>query len=314
MISNPIGPPAATTLMSAEFPLRGRDDAIDVIDRSIGIVTKGRGAAVLVEGGAGSGKTRLMAEAKSIAQRRGLNVGVGQIPLSERVVPMSGIIEALANAGAASIPAELWSLEDNLSEHRYRLLEEIESSLERLALEKPLLLGIDDIHCGSSTCCAVLRAIPVRLASVPIVWIITYRPGQGSVEVRSAIQSLVENKATILQLSSLDKESISQILADMLKARPAPGLLEMVEQVRGNAFLLVELIRGLQEDGLLQVESGTADISTKQLPARIGRTVKDRLALVSPLARKAIEVASLLGGPFSFDQLSILLDKAPRIS
>ena len=59
MISNPIGPPAATTLMSAEFPLRGRDDAIDVIDRSIGIVTKGRGAAVLVEGGAGSGKTRL---------------------------------------------------------------------------------------------------------------------------------------------------------------------------------------------------------------------------------------------------------------
>jgi hypothetical protein len=47
-------------------PLRGRDDAIAVIDGALSDVRNGRGAVILVEGGAGLGKTRLLAEAESL--------------------------------------------------------------------------------------------------------------------------------------------------------------------------------------------------------------------------------------------------------
>jgi hypothetical protein len=53
-------------------PLRGRDDAIAVIDGALSDARNGRGAVILVEGGAGLGKTRLLAEAESLAESAGV--------------------------------------------------------------------------------------------------------------------------------------------------------------------------------------------------------------------------------------------------
>jgi len=58
-------------------PLRGREQELAVVRRSLSQVRAGTGCVVVVEGGAGLGKTRLLDECVSMAEELSFRVGRG---------------------------------------------------------------------------------------------------------------------------------------------------------------------------------------------------------------------------------------------
>ena len=60
--------------------------------------------------------------------------------------------------------------------------------------------------------------------------------------------------AAKIVLGPLDQAGVAHMAADVLGAEPDPELLKMSERPAGNPFLLVELLSGLREEGLVRVE------------------------------------------------------------
>jgi predicted ATPase len=279
-------------------------------ERLVG-VREGRGAVLFVQGRAGLGKTRLLAEAVAIASRMAVRSGFGAVQASDQVVPMGGLIAALFDGREPLIdPAARLRLLFR-PEQRYWLLEELGSLLEEAALAFPVLVCIDDMHWADGGSLTALRTLPLRLAHLPIMWLVSFREGQARAELRAAIESLEEIGAQTLLLAPLDGDAVGQLAGDLLGAEPDPGLLELAGRAHGSPFLLVELLRGLQEDALVRTDSGLATLVEARLPVRVTDSMRDRLSRLSEPARQAALVASVLGRRFSFGHLSTMLNKPP---
>jgi DNA-binding CsgD family transcriptional regulator len=258
---------------------------------------------VVVEGRAGLGKTRLIAEAIAIAKDEGLSVGSGVVADSDQAVPMGPLVAAVLplvdQATRSALPY--------LREQRYWLLEELEGVLEKLAMRSPLLLCIDDAQWSDTAFLTALRALPVRLMTFPIVWLVAYRSPQAPPQLRAVIESLEQIGVDRLPLRPLSDAAVAEIVTDVLGAEPGDALREMVHRSQGSPFLLVELLHGLQEDGLIHVDSGVAELVEMRLPGRVREGMQERLGGMSDLARRAALVASVLERRFSFDQVSMML-------
>jgi DNA-binding CsgD family transcriptional regulator/tetratricopeptide (TPR) repeat protein len=301
--------PAAPALTPA--PLRGRDGELAVIGEQLAYARRGRGTVLLAEGRAGSGKTRLLAEAAAMAARAGFRVGMGAVAPGDQVVPMGGLVAALFDGREPLIDPGARHRLHYLPEQRYWLLEELESLLEEAALASPVLVCIDDLRWEDSGSLTALRTLPPRLADLPVAWLVSFRPGQDQAAVRAPMDSLDGVRARRLLLGPLDGQAVAEVIADILGAAPDSGLLELAGRAHGIPFLLVELLRGLREEDLVRVDSGRASLVAARLPARVTSSMRDRLSRLSEPARQAALVASVLGRRFSFSHLSAMLARPP---
>jgi DNA-binding CsgD family transcriptional regulator/DNA-binding Lrp family transcriptional regulator len=279
----------------------------ELLDR----VRSGSGAVLLIEGAAGMGKSRLIGEAVRMAQRLSFPVGLGAAEPSESVAELAPLLRALFDgreplldrAGLASLHAA--------PEQRYWRLQDLQSLLERAAMDSPLLIVLDDVQWVDSGTVAALRALPPRLASLPIGWVLAMRPDQGPGPLRSAVAFLAEEGAERLVLEPLDQAAVAQVASDVMEAEPDETVLLMAGEAGGNPFLLVELLEGLRQEQLVSVDSGRATLTARRLPDRVRASMRERLARMSDPARRVATVAGSLGRTFSFSDLAVMLALPP---
>ncbi len=292
-------------------PLRGRESELAVLTAHLHQLRDGAGTVVLIEGGAGLGKSRLLQEVGSIARRLSIRVGAGVADAGESMVQLSALMEALFS-GTSPLLDRAALRDDHASpEQRYWLLQDLEALLERAALEAPLLVCLDDVQWADSGTAAALRTLPARLGSVPVAWVIASRPAQGSRHVRDALDWLERSGAERIVLGPLAHEGVAELAADVLLAEPGPAVLKMAERAGGSPFLLVEILSGLREENLVHIDSGRAELVEARLPHRVSESMRRRLQRVSDEARQAATAASALGRRFSLDDLAAMLDLAP---
>jgi hypothetical protein len=127
------------------------------------------------------------------------------------------------------------------------------------------------------------------------LWLLAIRPSDPGPAVLSAITRLEAAGALSLNLSGLDEDSVGEIARDILGSPPDPALRRVLNGVHGQPFLLVELLRGLSEDGLVRIEGGLAVAPSKHVPTRFGDSVARHLSTLSPQARGAARMAAVLG-------------------
>ena len=166
--------------------VRGRDAELAVLGQHLDQLLSGIGSVVLVEGGAGMGKSRLLGEVARMAERLSIRVGLGVADPANSVVPLSVLMEALFEGPSPILERTALGDAHASPEQRYWLLQDLEALLERAALKGPVLVCLDDVQWADTGTAAALRALPSRLATVPIGWVIALRPGEGSPQVRSA--------------------------------------------------------------------------------------------------------------------------------
>lgn len=291
--------------------LRGRDDQLALLaDRLDGAVA-GRGSVVLVEGRPGLGKTGLLDAAARTARGRGFAVGTGTAFPAEQAVPMAPMLAALIDGAPPVLDAEDRATLRRSPQQRYWLRQELESMLERAALATPILLCLDDVQWADPATLTALRVLPARLAGLPIVWLVAYRSGVRRPELRGCVDALARDGAELVRLGPLADDAVAEVVADLATAPPDPALRALAGRALGSPFLLVELLRGLREESLVDVRDGRATLVGDALPARLGDGMRERLARQSDTARQVASCASVLGRRFSFEQLAVMLDVAP---
>jgi DNA-binding CsgD family transcriptional regulator len=291
--------------------IRGRGPELAAIHEALSALDRGTGCVVVVEGAAGIGKSRLLAEATSAAAARGASVGSAAAEPTDQVAELSSLLAAL-DGGRPPIldPAGLDRLRAQ-PEQRFWTIRDLQSELERAALRTPLAICIDDLQWVDRGTAAALRALPAEVSGLPIAWLLGIRRPPDTESVTVLLTQLRAIEAVTLALRPLDRSASERVVADVLGAAPDDGLAGLVEQAGGNPFLLVELLRGLLEEDQVVIEAGRARLIGRQLPARVRTSLRDRLARLSTTARHAVIVAASLGHSFAFADLARTLGWAP---
>jgi len=257
------------------------------------------------------GKTRLLAEAARVARRLAIRVGAGAAEPGAGVVELAPVMTALFDGSQPLLEqAGLRELHAP-PEQRYWLLQDLQAMLERAALDGPILIALDDQHRADSGTAAALRALPIRLASVPVGWIVAFRPDQGSAQLLSAIEHLEHNGAERIVLGPLDDAAVAEVAEDVMEAEPDEAFLALVQGAGGSPFLLMELLAGLRDENLVRFASGQVELVEARLPDRVRSTMRERLRGMSRSAREAATVSASLGRRFSFGDLARMLDRRP---
>jgi DNA-binding CsgD family transcriptional regulator len=287
----------------------GRDPELALIRAELERLSAGAEAVLIVEGAAGMGKSRLLAEVSTIARSLGIRVGSSAADPNETVVELATLLAALFDGAEPLLDHDGLATVHAQPEQRFWLLRDLQQLLERAALESPLLIAIDDAHWADGGTAAAVRALPMRLMGLPIAWVIALRPPRESTPLVHALEQLKRNGAHTIVLGPLDDDAVVQLATDMLAARPDQSILEHLAEGDGNPFLVVETLLGLQEENQIRLVDGHAELIDGQLPRRVHVKMRERLGRLSDEASDAVTVAASLGRAFTFDELARTLGR-----
>jgi DNA-binding CsgD family transcriptional regulator len=284
-------------------PVRGRGDELAAIGARLDQIRSGVGSVIIVEGRAGLGKTRMLEACASMAVERSFRVGRG-VAEPHRRVELDALFDALFDGDKPLVARDALSDLHASPEQRFWLLQDIQALIEEAALKDPLLICLDDLHWAGDGCAVAMRQLPQRLASLPVGWVMAFRPNQGLQPVQDAKDHLEDAGAEMIRLGPLGRKAVAELAMDVLGAEPDDELLDKAERVKGNPFLLMEFFRGLQDERIVTVESGRARLLEDRLPRRVSDNMRARLLRMSPTADRLATLASALGRRFSVYELA----------
>src|SRR5882724_5933872 len=287
--------------------LHGRDAELTVLREALSSVRSGTGVVVVIEGSPGIGKSRLLAEAVRMAGRLPARVGLGEADPAEAVVELAPLLRALFDGAAPLLERSALPATRGGPEQRNWLVQDVESLLESAAAVTPLVVCLDDLQWADSGTLAALRALPARLESVPVAWILAARPIQPGSGLSDVVEQLVSQGARRITLEPLTPAAVAELAADVMQASPDQALLELAADASGNPFFLVELLRGLREERLVRIEDGVASLLEARLPKRVAAGMRHRLARLSESARQLAVAAASLGRTFTVRDLASML-------
>jgi DNA-binding CsgD family transcriptional regulator len=296
---------------SVPVRLRGRDVEVDDIVQKIDGLENGRGAVIIVSGGAGVGKSALIGEAEDLARDRGIRVFRGAGDAALQTVPLGPLLEALVVTDDPPVVADALRELSGSPDQRFWLLRELQERLEHAALLWPMVIAIDDIQWADVATLSALRTLPRHLASHRILWLFAIRSGELLSAAAAAVTRLEEAGALNLPLDRLDDSAVAEIAADVLGGAPNDALLRALHGVHGHPFLLVELLRGLRDDSLVDVNQGVASLNGTEVPVRFLDTVGEQLARLSHTSHDVLQMASVLGRRFSVEELAAMVEQPP---
>ncbi|HEX9413545.1 MAG TPA: AAA family ATPase, partial [Ktedonobacterales bacterium] len=283
---------------STAQPLYGRDRELRLLDDLIGRVND-HGAALVVGGEAGIGKSALLAEASMRARARGLRALTIAGTQSETHLPFAGLHQLLRPilSEVADLPdpqrdALLAAFGMRAGPAPPDLFLVALAALELLtadASRAPLLVVVDDAHWLDRSSRDVLTFVARRLGADPIVLLIA---------LRDEFESVFADAA----LPHHHVEALDQASARALLDAHAPGLAPVVRariltEALGNPLALVELPAALEahrdgSTGSWPLSSVPSVPSTLPLTTRLERIFAAQMSELPDAARTLLLVAS----------------------
>ena len=168
----------------------GRREELASIAAAVAAAKSGKAQVVLVSGDAGIGKTRLVTEACTRAERDGVLTAVGGcVQLGESSLAYAPLIEALRGVrrrlgdeeftgllgpAAASVGA-LLGLVDGSDGHPSQIFEQLLGMLGRLGERQPTVLVFEDLHWADASTRDLVAFLGRNLRDASLVLVLTYR-------------------------------------------------------------------------------------------------------------------------------------------
>ncbi|WP_242900761.1 ATP-binding protein [Actinomadura terrae] len=259
---------------------------------------------LLVEGEAGIGRTHFLAEVCQAAARNGYLVAsggpveLGPPTLMEPLASaLTGIVDLSETTAESGRPA--------------RQVEHLRAAVEAKAHSSRILVVLDDMQWADSALISALRILPAQLVASPVCWILARRRAAGGHALDRLFTLLRATGATHLTLPPFDDEAVLGLFIDTVGAKPDRALHVLAGQAGGNPSLIVQLLKGLREEGSLVVRDGHACLTSTRLPERIRLLVKQRLDVLDPGTRHLLEVAAVVGATFHPQDAAELLRITP---
>jgi predicted ATPase len=279
--------------------LRGRVSELARLDALACSAREGAGEVVVVEGAAGIGKSRLLAEVCDRAVDDGLLVAAGASDELDQVTPWGVVLRAFASSEPALLDAsELRSLR-GLGDQRLAVIERMRGALEAASTRGPLLILLDDLQWADPPTLLALGELPLQLFSYPIGWLLARRPMPTTTTLDGVIGRLEAAGATRLHLTPLDAAESLAVARDAAAPMRDDELSELIVGAEGNPFYIIELLRAQRFEQ--RGEGGTAVVSQT-----VRSAVVQHLRSLSEACRQLLRVASVLGREFSVIEVATM--------
>ncbi|WP_306318146.1 MULTISPECIES: LuxR family transcriptional regulator [unclassified Streptomyces] len=287
---------------SAAPRLRGREQQwarlLRLLDTARGAPR--RGGVALVEGVAGSGRSRLLGDAGAVARQCGFSVVHATADEVRHALPLAPLIDALHHGPGARLAAPDPEQDPAGAARHTWQIDRLQTSLEKQLCDGPMLVVVDDLHWADQLTLAALRTLAARFAARPVVWLFSRRTGRANPALDRLFTLLGSGeRAERILLPPLDAAAVRDLVADRLAAEPTPELLAYAEGADGNPAALAALLDGLAEEHRLRVADGRARLAGEgvggYVPRRFGALIRQRVAAFRPETRQLLDVASILG-------------------
>lgn len=285
----------------------GREVELASIESVLG--AGARGAAVIMVGGTGIGKTTLWDAAVGVARAHGVRVLAARSSGSEAQLPFAGLIdlcEPIELAELSGLPSpQRCALEAALlrAEPRGGSVESTAIArgllgvVRALAGRDPVLIAIDDLQWLDRPSGDLLAFLARRLGDADVRFLLTRRPARtGALE-----QVLVRQGLERLQVTGLSLGAVRRLLFERLGLTLSRQLLRrIVEATEGNPLFVLEVGRSL-------VERGTPSVADElPLPDTVEELFAERVGRLQGPVRRVLLVVALSADP-SVDEVAAVV-------
>jgi DNA-binding CsgD family transcriptional regulator/tetratricopeptide (TPR) repeat protein len=269
-------------------------------------------AVVVVRGEAGVGKSRLVAEfVRAAAQERTQTVVA--IAREYTNAPYSVILDALEALRMDSVLTDTDRAGGSELEDKARRFSSTAAQFSSLARATPrgLAVVIEDVQWADGATIELLRFLAQRLASEPVLFVVTYRTedvehDSARARALSALEREALDVVSVEPLAPADIERLLRtVLRDAARAVPAPVLAEIRDLSDGRPLFAEELLRGVLE------RSGHGATARTVVPTSIRATVRERFASLAQEERDIVLHAAVVGRRFSAGFVARLSGAAP---
>ncbi len=265
----------------------GRAAELEKAERALENASSGQGAAFLIAGEAGIGKTRLASEIAARARKAGFRVHVGRsIDFVGAELPYQPFVDALRHL------ADRRQLERK-ARSQLRMFEEMLALLSRRAAVAPVLLVLEDLHWADPSSLDLVVYLAHNIDNHPVLVLGTYRAGDpGSADGLRRLADGVRRSGSgsVLELGPLQDEELEVLIAAH-SASPLPAELTgtIVSRSEGNPFFAEELLAAGQ---------------IGELPSGVRDLLLQRVERLDPSAQNLMRVAAAAGRDVAYPLLA----------
>ena len=298
-------------------PFVGRAAEVAAVTRAVASAP----SAVLVEGEAGVGKSRLLAEALAGDGLRGRRVLAGACQPLREPFPLGAfvnVLRCLAGSGAfphaaglspvagtvAGLVPELTALlpppppiDGDPRAQRHRLFRGV---VELLAAAGDIVVVIEDLHWADEGSLDLLRFLTAELPDETSM-VVTSRPGEGC--VAAAMARAPARVGTLhVRLEPFDLAEASEFVSRSLDGQPVSSEFAsfLWEKTAGLPFVLEEVLGLLRARGQLIRNGGRwvrRELGELAVPVGFAATIRDRLDDLDQRAALVLRALAVLGVP-----------------
>jgi len=294
-----------------------RDHEVEEVRTAVRAVGQQAGAALVIEGAAGIGKSRLLDLARLQASKSGLRALSARATELEQGFPF-GVIRQLFErtlveaepgerdrwlAGAAALAGDVLTGPPSSASRGSATTEPASDYAwqhglywlaSNLSTDAPLVLVVDDLQWCDAPSARALAFIARRLEGQPLGMIVGTRPLDPEM-TPDAATLVADPAAEVLRPAPLTEAAISALVSDRLSAEPDERFVRAcLEVTGGNPFLVGELLSEAAALGLAPTAAAAPEVATI-VPRGVANAVLLRLARLAPPAPALGRALSTLG-------------------
>ena len=323
----------------------GRNRELDNLLVAAGHAESGHGQLVALVGDAGMGKSRLLHEFSHLPQMAGwTHYQTGAMPHGSSTpylpfgILLRAVFEVTDRDDQARIEQKMLAgcehheLSDddlltvmqvlldlpvadrawetlNARQRASRVIDGVKTLLSRIAASRPMTLVFEDLHWIDPGSQQVIDALVESLATQRLLLLFTYRP---EYHHRWAGKSYY----THIRVDSLGEDSVHDILDALLgKTAQLESLKKLlIERTEGRPLFIEEMVRSLQETGILSGEIGKmrleGDLAAIEIPASVQDVLAARIDRLSPELKNLLQTAAVIGRRVPVPLLRSIVDQS----
>jgi DNA-binding CsgD family transcriptional regulator/tetratricopeptide (TPR) repeat protein len=302
-----------------QAPFVGRAAAMDRLAGALAAAGSGRGSTVLVGGEAGIGKSRVAAELAARARDQGwlvlaghcidlIGAGVPYLPVAEAIRSLrdspalrdgSRALPALSRVVAdLADPAAAVGQRPHGDDAQPRLFADVQSVLDALSAETPVLLILEDLHWADSSTLDMVAFLAHAVAGLRVLVLATYRtdePRPDQPVQRLTIGLLQARTASAVDLGPLTEDDVTALLDGVSQGPVRADLIGTIfQRSEGNPFFAEELY-------------AAAIRGERDLPHVLRDVLRQRAGRLDPSSRMVLRTAAAAGRDVSYGLLAAVV-------
>jgi DNA-binding SARP family transcriptional activator/DNA-binding CsgD family transcriptional regulator len=311
--SPPPSPMPASAQRDGGAPIVERDNEVTLLGMLLGDAMAGEGRVALIEGPAGIGKTRLLAEARAQAPVYGMTALSARGSELEREFPF-GVARQLFEAalgdaerrdrlfsGAAAPARAVFESPGDAAgaegpgDASFAALHALFWLAVNLTAEGPLLLSVDDLHWVDRPSLRFIAYLTRRLEGLPIAIATTLRTGEPPADA-ALLAEIIQDPATApVRPRPLTEAAVASMVRERLGSEADTAFCSAVHRATvGNPLLLRQLLTALEADAV-EPDAAHAHVVRDIGQGAVSRGVLLRLARLGPETASVARAVAVLG-------------------